>query len=229
MKKAVVGFGAFGLLVLVLAGLSEPSQADPVPSATSQVFLPIILKAEPTPTFTPAPTATPIPPCDQAIQALQNSDFTAGFDRWAILSGAPSLEPFFNYQLLVLGRVNGAIDIVGQPVKVPSWVEWGYFSFFYYLTSAESPYEQPVDFFSAAVVDENNALIASYSGSNATAPRQEFVRVGALMPNMTVYQGAVISVLFGASNDWSYPSKWYVARPSLILGCGGAAVAQHAP
>jgi hypothetical protein len=224
--------------------LSDQSKQHQENDAAYRSYLPFISREipptpTPTPTMTPMPTSTPtqaptptVTPtpsptaCNTSLQGVSDPSFEYGGVGWIVVDGVPhttTSRATDGVNSLMMGGYSNSEDTVAQYVPIPTWAEWAYLSFDYYLQSYDST-TYPYDALAVRVTPQNypDNLLADVWLWN-TGVRGYWFTYGQLLSDIRPYRGGNLILMMAALTDSSYASGWWLDRVRIVFSCGSAA------
>lgn len=176
----------------------------------------------PTPTNTPTPPPTPTPTPGGGTNLIVNGGFENGSSPWVeSSSGGYELVSTANahtgnYSAYLCGYDN-CTDSIKQSVAIPSSYSSLTLTFWFYSDTTETSTTTCYDYFHAKLLTSGGSTISTLMTScNIDATNgwvEETFNVGSTLSS---YKGQTVQVYFVGTNDFEYPTDFYVDDVSLI-------------
>ena len=176
----------------------------------------------PTPTPTPTNTPTPTPTPNPGGNIVVNPSFDNGVAPWQESSSGgyeivSSIKPHTGTNSAYLCGYNNCNDQIWQNVNVPGSFTTVTFSFWTYISTAETSTTKCYDNFYAKLRTSSGVDIATVQQQcniNAHGWTQFTFNVTA---SLNAYKGQTIQVYFQGTNDYTLPTDFYVDDVALSI------------
>ncbi|MDQ5852182.1 MAG: S8 family serine peptidase, partial [Chloroflexota bacterium] len=157
-------------------------------------------------------STTPPPPPPSGTEAIANGGFENGTSPWVQSSSGgyqliDTARPHAGVYSAYLGNYNNANDAIYQTITVPSN---GTLTYWWYMSTQETSH--PYDYLRVQLYNTSGGLVATVrtwtDGSGAGVWRQDSI-------SLASYAGQTLRVRFGATNDSTLPTAFFVDDVSV--------------